>query len=154
MAVADWKASTNEYDWLGQGIYFWEYSPERAHRWAGEHGIVIGAVLQLGQCLDLTDLRATEMLPGAFKQVQALYRKKKRPLPMNQGKEFKNRKLDCLVLNHLVEYLGKSKVVIQTVRGAFEEGELAFPGSMLRKETHIQLAVRDVACILGVFRPV
>lgn len=152
--VADWKASQNEYDWLGQGIYFWEHAQERAQRWAGERGIVIGAVIQLGQCLDLTDLHATEMLPDAFKRVQGLYKKSKRPLPTNHGKEFKNRKLDCLVLNHLVVSLKKKGMEVQAIRGAFEEGESAFPGSMLKKETHIQVAVRDLACILGVFRPV
>ncbi len=26
--------STNEYDWLGHGIYFWENSPYRAYEWA------------------------------------------------------------------------------------------------------------------------
>ena len=28
--INDWKPSTNDYDWLGHGIYFWEYAPERA----------------------------------------------------------------------------------------------------------------------------
>jgi len=42
---------------------------------------------------------------------------------------------------------------VQTVRGAFEEGDEAFPGSALKKETHIQLAVRDRQSILGIFRP-
>lgn len=153
MAVADWKVSQNEYDWLGEGIYFWEHSPERARRWAGADGIVIGAVIQLGQCLDLTDIQSTEMLPKAYERARAFCKRTKRPLPTNQGREFKNRKLDCLVLNHLVESLGKEGLTVQTVRGAFEEGESAFPGSMLKKETHIQVAVRDLGCILGVFRP-
>ena len=26
--------STNAYDWLGEGIYFWEYAPNRALDWA------------------------------------------------------------------------------------------------------------------------
>ena len=30
IAVADWSPSSNEYDWLGHGIYFWEYAPDRA----------------------------------------------------------------------------------------------------------------------------
>ncbi len=28
------KRSTNNYDWLGNGIYFWENSYERAYDWA------------------------------------------------------------------------------------------------------------------------
>jgi hypothetical protein len=43
---------------------------------------------------------------------------------------------------------------VQTVRGAFEEGDEPFPGAALKKETHIQVAVRDRQCILGLFRPV
>ena len=27
-------ASTNDYDWLGSGIYFWENNEERAWQWA------------------------------------------------------------------------------------------------------------------------
>ncbi len=62
VGVEEWKQCDNEYDWLGNGIYFWEHSPERARRWAGADGIVIGAVIQLGNCLDLTDLRYTGLL--------------------------------------------------------------------------------------------
>ncbi len=32
--VDQWEPSTNDWDWLGHGIYFWEHSPERAFRWA------------------------------------------------------------------------------------------------------------------------
>ncbi len=28
------KPSTNDYDWLGHGVYFWENSPKRAMAWA------------------------------------------------------------------------------------------------------------------------
>ncbi len=41
----------------------------------------------------------------------------------------------------------------QTIRCPFEEGESAFPGSLLKTQTHIQIAVRDLSCIVGVFRP-
>ena len=46
------KASTNTYDWLGNGIYFWENNYTRASEWAynryGDDGAVIGAVIDLG----------------------------------------------------------------------------------------------------------
>ena len=50
------KPSTNKYDWLGHGIYFWEDSPQRAFEWATqskniENPAVIGAVIDLGVCL-------------------------------------------------------------------------------------------------------
>lgn len=150
IGVEEWRASENEYDWLGHGIYFWEHSPERARRWAGRDGIVIGAVIQLGTCLDLTDLRCTELLPQAYAAVDATYREKGYELPQNAGRELKNRRLDCLVINYLSDTIPEQ---VQTVRGAFEEGAEAFPGAALRMETHIQIAVRDRDCILGVFRP-
>ena len=49
--------SYNAYDWLGSGIYFWEDAPERAMQWAVEmkkpHPAVVGAVIELGNCLNL-----------------------------------------------------------------------------------------------------
>jgi hypothetical protein len=48
---------------------------------------------------------------------------------------------------------GQAAYRYQTIRGPFEEGPEAFAGSMLKMETHIQIAVRDPDCILGVFRP-
>jgi hypothetical protein len=153
--IDEWQSSENEFDWLGHGIYFWEHSPERARRWAGDGGMVVGAVLQLGRCLDLTDLRCTELLATSFGNLEKSYRENKLVLPKNTGRELKNRKLDCVAINYLVDTLEEERAAqIQTVRGAFEEGDQAFPGSMLKKETHIQVAVRDPQCILGVFRPV
>jgi hypothetical protein len=151
VGVEEWRPSENEFDWLGHGIYFWEHSPERARRWAGTGGIVIGAVIQLGNCLDLTDLRCTELLAASFADVARYYSEKNLPLPQNSGRELKNRKLDCLVINKLDAGISGQ---VQTVRGAFEEGDQAFPGAALKKETHIQVAVRDMHCILGIFRPV
>lgn len=151
ISVEEWRPSENEFDWLGQGIYFWEHSPERARRWAGPDGAVVGAVIQLGHCLDLTDIRYTALLPDSFAAVKKEYDQKQLPLPRNSGNELKNRKLDCLVINNLATVTVGH---VQTVRGAFEEGDEAFPGAALKKETHIQVAVRDPACILGIFRPV
>ena len=74
------------------------------------------------------------------------------PLPRICGRELKNRKLDCLVINNLDPAISGQ---VQTVRGAFKEGGRGFPGRGLKKETHIQVAVsRDPECILGIFRPV
>jgi hypothetical protein len=150
VGIDDWRPSENEFDWLGHGIYFWEHSPERARRWAGDRGIVVGAVIQLGNCLDLTDLRHTELLLSSHARLELEYRQKGLELPRNTGRELKNRKLDCLVINSLADL---SSGQIQTIRGAFEEGDEAFPGAALKAETHIQIAVRERECILGIFRP-
>ena len=60
LPLSEWQPSQNPYDWLGHGFYFWEYAPARARAW-GEGGL-IGAVIQLGRCLDLTDTRYTDLL--------------------------------------------------------------------------------------------
>ena len=107
-------------------------------------------MIQLGHCLDLTDVRYTSLLQQSYEAVAKSYAIKGLELPPNAGAELKLRKLDCLVINNLVTSESEQ---IQTVRGAFEEGGEAFPGSALKVETHIQIAVRDRRCILGVFRP-
>ena len=60
------KPSNNSYDWLGHGVYFWENNEQRAFQFAQEASkrtsssikepFVIGAVIDLGYCLDLTDM--------------------------------------------------------------------------------------------------
>jgi hypothetical protein len=64
------KESSNEYDWLGRGIYFWEYGASRALDFAHlqkQRGkivtpAVVGAILQLGECFDLLDVKFTREL--------------------------------------------------------------------------------------------
>lgn len=62
------RASDNDYDWLGSGIYFWENSARRALEWANfvkvnpkftrsriTDPFVVGAIIDLGNCLDLLE---------------------------------------------------------------------------------------------------
>jgi hypothetical protein len=53
------QRSQNGYDWLGEGIYFWEDGPNRAAEWArqrfGDSGAVVKATVDLGRCLNLLD---------------------------------------------------------------------------------------------------
>jgi hypothetical protein len=145
-----WELSQNPYDWLGHGIYFWEFAPERAKTWDGKGG-VIGAVIQLGTCLDLTDVGYTALVAESYERVKKMHHQSGKTLPRNRGKR---RDLDCLVINNLVEKMQKQRGIrFQTVRCPFLEGEPAFPGSGIFRESHVQIAVRDRRCILGVFRP-
>lgn len=73
-------------------------------------------------------------------------------MPQNRlGTDLKLRDLDCLIINRTVELL--EELDFQTVRGAFLEGPEVYPGAMIREHTHVQVAVRDPGCILGVFAP-
>jgi hypothetical protein len=144
-----WQPSHNPYDWLGHGIYFWEFAPSRAKVWGGKGGVV-GAVIQLGLCLDLTDVQHTNLLRQGYKAVRQTRREMGVPMPRNRGKR---RDLDCTVINELAELSERKGINFQTVRCPFLEGRPAFPGSGILRESHIQIAVRDSSCILGVFRP-
>ena len=65
--------STNDYDWLGNGIYFWENNEARALQWATELSkrkgssikkpAVVGAIIDLGYCFDLMDSTYLQELP-------------------------------------------------------------------------------------------
>ena len=75
------KPSVNAYDWLGHGIYLWERSPGRALQWAQEMeripnshinvSSVIGAVINLGECLDLADPRSADLVAFAYDDFMA-----------------------------------------------------------------------------------
>jgi hypothetical protein len=160
LPVRAWKASTNDWDWLGHGIYFWEHSPERAFRWAQEQGArrgfapaVVGAVIQLGRCFDLLNEASTQLLAQSYQNLAKTYTDRGESLPTNRGPDWKLRELDCTVINDCLARMESSGVRYQTVRGAFLEGDLAYPGSGFSREAHVQIAVRDISCILGVFRP-
>jgi hypothetical protein len=148
-SIAEWQPSTNDWDWLGHGIYFWEFAPYRARDWMDKGGVV-GAVIQLGHCLDLTDIRATGTLAQQFEVVRKLYQDDGRSLPANRGLRSD---LDCLVINELVAASDESGIAYDTVRSAFLEGEPAFEGSRIFRESHIQVSVLTTASIVGVFRP-
>jgi len=137
--------SENDYDWLGHGVYFWEYAPIRAWQWARQmyrdRGAVVEAEIELGFCLDLTDSRYTKALKLAYDRIREAYANDRKPLPENKHKA---NRLDCLVINYLVQEI---IVECDTVRAPFLEGEPVYKGSMLLTQSHIQLVVRDVSCI-------
>src|SRR5205823_6112762 len=83
LVLSQWEPSRNPFDWLGHGIYFWEFAPERARTWG--KGGVVGAAIQLGRCLDFTETAYTDLLGRAFIEVRKSYRKRRKPLPRNKG---------------------------------------------------------------------
>ena len=154
ISIDEWKPSTNDYDWLGHGIYFWEYAPERASNWTNQtitpRRGVIGAIIQLGNCLDFTDIKDTQLLRESFETLQSDYAQEHIRLPINQnGRNI----LDCLVIEELTNNAEANGTPFQTVRCPFVEGVEAYPGSMIRTLSHVQLVVKNPVNILGVFRP-
>jgi hypothetical protein len=163
------KPSYNDYDWLGNGVYFWEYGCERALDWAAgiakrrpeivKTPAVIGAHIHLGICFDLLDVRFTDMLGKLYPAFEGTLRTQGVPLPKNEpahgnDRDLVRRKLDCAMLNWAIPMIENDlKVRFQTVRGVFQEGVPVYPGSGILKKSHIQVVARDSNCILGYFLP-
>lgn len=160
--------SVNDYDWLGEGAYFWENSPERAlsyavhikkHSKRGKGSIkdpfVIGAVIDLGLCLNLTDEGALDELCGAYEILLA----SSEEIPLNKpgfsgDQDYLRRHLDCAVFQTL--HQARHAVGLPeyaSIRSPFLEGPELYPGTFFRKQTHVQICVRHRSCIKGYFLP-
>lgn len=104
--------SENDFDWLGHGIYFWEYGPHRALQFAKDQvqrkkvktPAVVGALLQLGTCFDLMDTRFTMNLRNGYE----LLARNQVELPTNSGgQDHLLRRRDCAVINWYLDRLAK-----------------------------------------------
>lgn len=147
------RPSAKDWDWLGHGIYFWEYGYQRAFDWGrewpklrGQDVGVVGAIIQLGQCLDLLDTEYTRQL-AEFAEAHVA---RGRALPSNRGA---NRAGDYFLINAFCAATAQTERPFDTVRGLFQEGDALFPGSGLLRENHIQVVVRQPRAIVGLFRP-
>jgi hypothetical protein len=156
------KASDNSYDWLGNGIYFWEQNYERAYEWAknryGSKAAVIGAVIDLGYCLNLTDSASADVLRQGFELLQFRCGLLGNNLPQNRkskkAKDVLLRDLDCAVIQQIHEFNNETNNQrFDSVRGIFTEGEPVYPGSEILEKTHVQICVCNPNCIKGYFSP-
>ncbi len=140
--------SANEYDWLGGGIYFWEYAPARARQWARRRfkaqGAVVQATITLGRCLNLLDTAHFKGMKQSYQITVSGLQAEGLPIPENTT-YYHN--LDCLVVDsYCLDYTMLTGIDIQTVRGCFPEGKALFKDSYLLDQTHVQIAVRDSKC--------
>lgn len=156
------KRSENDYDWLGNGIYFWENSYERAYDWAkiryNENAKVVGAVIDLGRCLNLTDFNSLEVLKNGYNMLVASCESIGDKIPENKNGRSKTdlllRNLDCAVIQMIHSYNDIMNIeAYDSIRGVFPEGKEAYPGAGFVVKTHIQLCVVNPNCIKGYFAP-
>jgi len=157
------KISDNAYDWLGNGMYFWENSYQRAYDWAKtkykSKAAVIGAVIDLGICLNLTDYNSTEILQTGYEILKSKCEILSTELPRNKNtrdnKDLLLRDLDCAVIQQIHEYnkLQNNGSEFDSVRGVFIEGNKIYPNSGFVEKTHIQLCIVNPNCIKGYFNP-
>ena len=170
--------SENDYDWLGHGTYFWEYSPQRAFQFAQEKFkregrkdkvAVVGAIIDPGHCLNLLDASSLEYLRLGYDALLAERGGKKESLPKNgDEKEIWNRRLDCAVINMVHQIRDETQTTdwieanqnklslpsFDTVRGAFWEGGPIYPNARIEKKNHVQICVKNMDRIKGYFRPI
>lgn len=149
--------STNDDDWLRHGIYFWEFAPQQAWWWAerryGSEAAVVGALLRLGQCIDLLDPRNTELLRRAYGEVEATAAQAGIELPNNANN---HKYLDCAVFNYLCAKLEKQGLAVESSRAVFvplKDGQMPrlWTRSGVFEGAHIQLCVREPENILAVW---
>lgn len=163
--------STNDYDWLGSGIYFWESSPSRALEYVNTLNLrrkqakkallkpaVIGAVIDLGYCLDLVEYENLQLLKEGYELLKASLESLGEKLPINKlggnSKDLLIRNLDCAVIETLHEVRkGADLLPFDSVRGLFTEGEDLYPQAGFKEKNHIQLCIRNPNCIKGYFLP-
>lgn len=155
--------SSNDYDWLGHGIYFWEHSPQRAYEFALEKAqrneldagniAVVGAVIDPGRCFNLLESSALAELKVAYEALTI----KQDALPQNiGGHDLYKRYLDCAVVETVHELREYEPVQppYDTVRGAFWEGKELYPNAGFKEKNHVQLCIINTDCIKGYFRPI
>ena len=161
-------ASTNDYDWLGSGIYFWENNEERAMEWAVElskrpgssvkQPAVIGAIIDLGYCFDLTDTAYLKELKKSYDFALEFSRISGIPMPVNKtlgnSTDLLLRKLDCYVIQttHRINREA-NKRAYDSVRGVFWEGKPLYPNAGFAEKNHIQICICNPNCIKGYFLP-
>jgi len=165
------KSSDKDYNWLGTGMYFWENDPERALHFAQElhhrpqkgkdpidDPAVLGAVIDLGLCLDLLEKKYIELVRQSRGNLEKIYELLGLDLPKNQGVggsiDLLIRKLDNAVIENLHSLQKKNKQrPFDSVRGFFTEGAILYPTAGFYEKSHIQLCIRNPNCIKGFFIP-
>ena len=165
------KQSENSYDWLGHGVYFWENNHERALKFAqdlmknppkGKENLisepaVLGAVIDLGYCLDLLDSKYLEIIKASHNFLCESANKFNLIIPQNiksKDGELLLRHLDCAVIQttHQMNKILKNPEY-ESVRGVFFEGEDLYKNAGFKEKNHIQIAIRNQNCIKGFFIP-
>lgn len=164
-------SSNNDYDWLGNGMYFWENNQERALDFAGDLQLhppkgkapikrpaVLGAVIDLGFCLDLLEKEFIGLVKQSFDNLAASYDQLDLVLPKNTplggSKDLLLRKLDCAVIENLHLFRRRNKIrPFDSARGVFIEGDAIYPTAGFHEKSHIQLCIRNPNCIKGFFIP-
>lgn len=163
------KSSKNEWDWLGEGRYFWQNNFKRAMEYAQNPppGVkittpaVLGAVFELGYCLDLMDKEGIDLVQLSFGNLQQSAQAENKSLPQNTNPSNAAntndriiRRLDCAVINNIHKVMeDDGDAPFESVRSVFFEGDPVYSGAGFLDKTHIQICIRNPNLIKGYFIP-
>lgn len=130
-------------DWLGRGAYFFD-TKERARQWALRYHpkspAIITAEVDMSTCMDLSDHKWFNL----FSQYSELALAKRRLdgfAEIEQDDDFHG--LDAYFIDAMIDELSQAGMKIDSVRGNFQYGMAAFPGSAITEHAHRQIAVRN-----------
>jgi hypothetical protein len=160
--------SENLYDWLGNGMYFWENNQQRALEFAQElkdtkrskikQPAVLGAIIDLGFCLDLLDTEYLKLLSNSHSTLLDSSILLEFEMPSNKSignsKDLLLRDLDRAVIENLHQQRALNNLTaFDSVRGVFIEGKPLYDGAGFHEKNHIQICIRNPNCIKGFFVP-
>ena len=119
---------------------------------------VIGATLDLGHCLDLTDFHNLCLLKTAYQILTKTYNKSGFSIPENKSLKNSNdlliRELDCAVIETIHKILEeKGMENFDSVKGVFWEGDELYPNAGIKEKNHVQICIRNPNCMKGLFIP-
>jgi hypothetical protein len=147
------RISRNSYDWLGDGVYFFQEAPQRAWDWAlqfhPDAPAVVAAEIRIVDCIDLLDAGWASFMKEAYNFYVRLVNLAGEEIPEQAGG---NHRLDREVMNYAVGVLGNRGTRVACARSAFAEGHPVYPNSAILDQSHVQIAVRDTErCIQRVW---
>ena len=122
---------------------------------------VIGAVIDLGNCLNFLDQGAVELAKDRYEEIVAESTAAGKPIPRNinpprmiGSPDRIWRRLDRAVIEAIHQLISDSgEPEFDSVRAVFLEGNELYPQAGFLERTHIQICVRNPGRILGYFRP-
>ena len=155
---ADFEPSANDDDWLGHGVYFWEYAPQQAWLWAKQRQrsqgwddeiAVVASMIRLGFCFDLLDPENVKELGRVHQVYQETEAEAGRIPPLNV---LSRKRLNCAAFEFAYATLGAGGEAVDTCRAVFVpkvNADRIWAASGIYAHAHIQVCVRNQKCILG-----
>jgi hypothetical protein len=155
--VTGFRPSTNGYDWLGTGVYFWQDAPNHALHWAQQNHPTEPAVIKSrlridNTCLDLLDMSTIDnsnFWMDSYNGLTEVYRVAGKDLPTQNPTIPGKRHLDSEFFDYLITAFAQKP--IGSVRCAFVEGKPIFPSSAVYDQTHVQISIVNLDLIESSF---